>query len=629
MTRYQRRSRRKHAVRAKTEYMARIPKFRLRLIRDEADMDLYAAGEFVAPTTRGDCVNVPRPCPHVSCRHNLYLDVAANGSLKLNFPDREPGDMPAHASCALDVADAGRATIEQVGEYMNFTRERARQIEEKAVGILRMRRGGELAEYAEGATHTESALASVAEDAGGSAGPTPEAQYDDQRDALEAERFARIAATLVLVGYSVREAWDRANAQLEDVEPGDPLPALFADTAESKRAPGPAWVTPPERLREPPKDVESLIPRERAHVEFGKEIVEAPAQDGEGIEVPVATVTRVEARPEREHTGKTARILAILRDGPRVLVDLAAALGERPKLVGMALHAMLGRGLVAHDGRGAPWRLPGDERAAVIVARPKPPPKAKERICSACKHPESDHKPPSDELQQTYALAGRDVARVCKCGCEKFRALVSASDRRARDAELDALLEQRAAKRAAEEAEHAMGRCPAIGSRGRPCGRVGIHAGFCVVHAQRRERGIDVMRPHTSTGEETPMGTMREQLIEHLKGGEKTSGQLVELTGAPIGAVTSALNRMRQSGEAAKAEGYGAPWSLTGKEPGPKTATPEKPAKKPTPKAKTNGHAPPSAPAADAKGALFQALAKQIQEEHDAKMAALKVLLGG
>ncbi len=57
------------------------------------------------PKTRGDCIDGPRPCPWVSCRFNNYLDVSPRGSIKLNFPDREPAEVPADKSCALDIAD--------------------------------------------------------------------------------------------------------------------------------------------------------------------------------------------------------------------------------------------------------------------------------------------------------------------------------------------------------------------------------------------------------------------------------------------------------------------------------------------------------------------------------------------
>jgi len=79
------------------------------------------------PKTRAECEDAPRPCPFVGCRHHLYLDVNERGNIKLNFPHLEPEEMP--VSCSLDVADLGGIALESVGEQMNITRERTRQIE--------------------------------------------------------------------------------------------------------------------------------------------------------------------------------------------------------------------------------------------------------------------------------------------------------------------------------------------------------------------------------------------------------------------------------------------------------------------------------------------------------------------
>ena len=57
------------------------------------------------------------------------------GSIKLNFPDLEVWDMA--ETCALDVADRGGITLEEVGEILNLTRERIRQVEVKGLGKLR------------------------------------------------------------------------------------------------------------------------------------------------------------------------------------------------------------------------------------------------------------------------------------------------------------------------------------------------------------------------------------------------------------------------------------------------------------------------------------------------------------
>lgn len=83
------------------------------------------------PQCRRECLDMPRPCPWVGCKWHLYLDVLSSGSIQFNFPELEPGDL-AH-TCALDVADAGEITLEQVGEVMNVTRERVRQIQTSAI----------------------------------------------------------------------------------------------------------------------------------------------------------------------------------------------------------------------------------------------------------------------------------------------------------------------------------------------------------------------------------------------------------------------------------------------------------------------------------------------------------------
>lgn len=104
----------------------------LRVLADEG-VDVEA----LRPRTRADCADVPRPCPWVSCQHNLYLDINPdNGSIKFNFPDVEPEGVPANKSCALDVADLGGASLEDVASTMNLTRERTRQIEVAALQRL-------------------------------------------------------------------------------------------------------------------------------------------------------------------------------------------------------------------------------------------------------------------------------------------------------------------------------------------------------------------------------------------------------------------------------------------------------------------------------------------------------------
>lgn len=129
LTREQRRARRKREVRARTISVKRMTKRELAL-----GAALYPVSKRKGeqrPRTREGCSDVPRPCPFVSCRYHLFLDVSPRtGAIKLNFPDLEPEQLS--ESCCLDVADRGGETLEQVGAIMNITRERIRQIEVKA-----------------------------------------------------------------------------------------------------------------------------------------------------------------------------------------------------------------------------------------------------------------------------------------------------------------------------------------------------------------------------------------------------------------------------------------------------------------------------------------------------------------
>ncbi|GAC1606276.1 MAG: hypothetical protein NVS4B10_20330 [Myxococcales bacterium] len=93
--------------------------------------------EATRPKTRADCVEGQRPCPYVSCKYNLYVDVnPRTGSVKMNFPDKELWEIK--DTCALDVADRGGITLEDVGDIMNLTRERVRQLETRGLTKLRV-----------------------------------------------------------------------------------------------------------------------------------------------------------------------------------------------------------------------------------------------------------------------------------------------------------------------------------------------------------------------------------------------------------------------------------------------------------------------------------------------------------
>lgn len=84
------------------------------------------------PKTRAECVDGPRPCPWIACRHHLAIDVdALNGTIRFTYPEAAEGELEAREhTCSLDVADRGEHTLQEVGEILILSRERVRQLEE-------------------------------------------------------------------------------------------------------------------------------------------------------------------------------------------------------------------------------------------------------------------------------------------------------------------------------------------------------------------------------------------------------------------------------------------------------------------------------------------------------------------
>lgn len=91
---------------------------------------------YTRPRARRDCEGQHRPCPFVTCRHHLFLEVKGNGNIKLNHGAVELEQL-VH-TCSLDVASARPEglTQDEVGLLLNLARNRVQQIEESAVRKL-------------------------------------------------------------------------------------------------------------------------------------------------------------------------------------------------------------------------------------------------------------------------------------------------------------------------------------------------------------------------------------------------------------------------------------------------------------------------------------------------------------
>jgi len=132
LSRKVRRRTKRDRPRSKTFAMKRVTRAELQL-----GTLMYPPVEDIdRPTTRAQCKEEARPCPWVSCKHHLYLDInPETGSIKINFPDLEVWEM--QHTCSLDVAENGALTLEEIGLITNLTRERIRQVE--VHGLLKLK----------------------------------------------------------------------------------------------------------------------------------------------------------------------------------------------------------------------------------------------------------------------------------------------------------------------------------------------------------------------------------------------------------------------------------------------------------------------------------------------------------
>lgn len=126
-------------VRAHTVSVKRLS--RRELERGAAEYPEQPGRDYLRPRTFEECESVGlgdiTPCPFVSCKHHLYLDVnPRTGSIKLNFPGREVDELP--ATCALRVAQHGGRTLDAVAEVMALTRQRLSQLEDRILDKIRM-----------------------------------------------------------------------------------------------------------------------------------------------------------------------------------------------------------------------------------------------------------------------------------------------------------------------------------------------------------------------------------------------------------------------------------------------------------------------------------------------------------
>lgn len=125
-------------VRAHTVSVKRLS--RRELERGAAEYPERPGVDYLRPRTFEECESVGlgdiTPCPFVSCKHHLYLDVnERTGSVKITFPDREVDELT--ETCSKRIEMRGGLTLEEVADVMNLTRERIRQLQSRALAKLK------------------------------------------------------------------------------------------------------------------------------------------------------------------------------------------------------------------------------------------------------------------------------------------------------------------------------------------------------------------------------------------------------------------------------------------------------------------------------------------------------------
>lgn len=83
-----------------------------------------------APATRAECINGPRPCPHLRCKYHLGSEPRADGTLDIRSLS------PSAETCALDLIQPGGIGQGEIADALGITQQAVDRIEFRALRKL-------------------------------------------------------------------------------------------------------------------------------------------------------------------------------------------------------------------------------------------------------------------------------------------------------------------------------------------------------------------------------------------------------------------------------------------------------------------------------------------------------------
>jgi hypothetical protein len=105
-----------------------------RLAKEEKKKNPGSGEQRALPASFAQCPS--GPCPYVTCKYHLYLDITFDGGIRLNFPEIEPTDMM--FPCALRfAANLGEHSFDELSRYVNTKPNMLRNVFAKALRKLK------------------------------------------------------------------------------------------------------------------------------------------------------------------------------------------------------------------------------------------------------------------------------------------------------------------------------------------------------------------------------------------------------------------------------------------------------------------------------------------------------------